>query len=64
MTEHQHEELVTVREAASLLHVGTDAIRLWLKKGVFPRFVRVGPARSIRLYRSDVLAQRQEQQTA
>lgn len=54
-------DLMTVRQAAVYLCVDYDTVLVWLRKGVFRRVVRVGPARSIRLYREDVLSQRHEQ---
>lgn len=55
------DELMTLQEAAVVLHVHYETVRLWVAKGVFPRVVRVGPAGAIRLYRADVQAQRVEQ---
>lgn len=59
--EPQQGDLVTVRQAANILCVNYDTVLVWLRKGVFPRVVRVGPAHSLRLYREDVLQQRHEQ---
>ena len=57
-------DLMTLREASRYLCVSYDCVLVWTRKGVFGRIVYVGPSKSIRLYREDVLAQRCEQRIA
>ncbi len=54
-------DLITLRQASVILCVSYRTVYQWAAKGVFGRVVMVGPAGSLRLYRDDVIAQRQEQ---
>lgn len=53
-------DLVTLRQAAVILCVHYNTVLLWARKGVFGAVVRVGPSKSLRLYRAAVMAERRE----